>query len=128
MNKSQEVNVKSAPANNDSVDLEIALGSEPPAQFNLSSDLSVGLAASLLGSARAAGEASAPPQRSAVGDQLGRTFVVDPNSIGISQSGDGKTTALIMMFGSTRLGVRLWPEQTADLAKTLSQLAGEKAV
>lgn len=128
MNASQEVNVKSAPASDDSVDLEIAIGNAPPARFNLSSDLSVGVAASLLGSARAAGEAVAPPQRSAVGDQLGRTFVVDPNSIGISQSGDGQTTALIMMFGSTRLGVRLWPEQVADLAATLTQMAGEKAV
>jgi len=123
MDASEEVHVKSTPASNDSVDLEIAKGSEPPVRFNISADLSVGVAASLLGSARVAGEASTPPQRPAVGDQIGRTFVVDPTSIGISQSGDGETTAIIMMFGSARLGVRLWPKQIADLVATLTEIA-----
>ena len=51
---------------------------------------------------------------------------MDPSSVGISQSGDGETTAIIMMFGSARLGVQLQRHQIADLAATLSQLAGDR--
>lgn len=119
----KKIHISCRPVEGNLVDFSIGPEGDDVEPFKLPADLAMGVAAALLGALRATGDANGAASTPDVGEAIGRTMVVDSSAVGVSQSGDGKTTALILQFGTVRLGVRLARAQVAEMARALSEIA-----
>ena len=118
----EKLAIRCRPIADNKVELEIGQGESSKTNVNLTPDMAVGVAASLLSATRVAGDQGGSAEGPKVGEALGRTMGVNPTAIGLSQTPDGSATALVFQFGSSRLGVKLTMPQAQDLAKALTEL------
>lgn len=117
-----QLTIRCRPAKDDMIDLEIEQAPSTKLQTSIKPETALGLAATLLAAARVTGDQAGTAAQPKAGDRLGRTVGVDPTAIGLSQTPDGSSAALVLQFGSGILGVRLTPQQAGDLSNALGML------
>lgn len=121
-NTDNKLTLRCRPIEGNRIEMQISQGENSKIEAKLTPDAAVGFAASLLAATRVAGDHDGSVERPKIGETLGRTMGIDPSAIGLSQTPDGSSSALVLQFGSSRLGVKLTAPQANDLARALTEL------